>query len=111
MKTTNCFLLLALLLAPGAASAQGYYGGGGGYGPGYGPPPPPARLPGGFHDRRGRLMFGFSLGLGVMKENGVELDCQGCGYSPLAGQASGHIGGFVGPRLALMGELHGNIQT
>jgi hypothetical protein len=31
--------------------------------------------------------------------------------SPIAGQISAHIGGFVGPRLALMAELQGNIQT
>lgn len=104
MKPVKSLLLLAFLLAPATASAQRYYGGG----PGYAPAP---AQPGGFHNRGGRLIWGFSLGLGGMSENGDDVECINCDYSPLAAAVSGHIGGFVGPRLALMGELQGNVQT
>lgn len=99
--TTKSLLVLACLLAPAAASAQGYYGNGG----------QAQRLPGGFHDRQGRITYGFSLGLGGMSSNGDDIECVNCDYSPLAASASAHIGGFVGPRLALMGELQANVQT
>jgi len=99
MKPIKSLLILAALLVPAAASAQGYGGGGGGY---YSQPP--SRLPGGFHDRQGRLMYGFSLGLGGMKENGTQLDCPTCDYNPLAGMGSGHRGSFIGPPRAVSGE-------
>jgi hypothetical protein len=107
MKPTKTLFALAFLLVPAAASAQGY-GGGPGY---YNAPPPSSQHPGGFHNRDGRLIFGFSLGLGGMSENGDDVDCPSCDYSPIAGQISGHLGGFVGPRFALMGELQANVQT
>ena len=106
MKLTKPLLVLAFLFVPAAASAQGYYGGGPGYAG-----PPTSQHAGGFWNRGGRIMWGFSLGLGGMNENGRQVECINCSYSTLAGQVSGHIGGFVGPRLALMGELQGNIQT
>lgn len=88
-------------LAPTEASAQpGYYAGPGG--------PPNSLLPGGFHNRQGRLMFGFSLGVGGMHDDFGDIDCNGC--QALSGQVSGHIGGFIGPRFALMFEAQANIQ-
>jgi hypothetical protein len=108
MKPIKSLIILALLLAPTAAFAQYGGGGGGGY---YQGPNPNATLPGGFHNRMGRIAFGFSLGLGGMSDKGGDINCANCDYSPLAGEASLHIGGFVGPRLALMAELQGNIQT
>ncbi len=89
------------LMAPSEASAQprGYYAN----------PQPTTQLPGGFHNRAGGLMFGGSLGLGGMEDNGGDIECNGC--SALSGQISGHIGGFVGPRFALLGEAQANIQT
>jgi hypothetical protein len=111
MKPIKPLLILAaILLAPSLASAQGYYGGrgGGGY---YNNPDGAGVLPGGFHNRQGRLIFGFSLGLGGMNDRGGDIDCNNCEYSTAAGEVSGHIGGFVGPRLALMGEVQANLQT
>lgn len=110
MKPIKSLIILVLMLAPTAAFAQ-YGGGGGGGGPYYAGRNPNATLPGGFHNRMGRLAFGFSLGLGGMSDKGGDINCANCNYNPLAGQAEIHIGGFVGPRLALMGELQGNIQT
>lgn len=107
MKPIKSLLVLAsLVLAPAAASAQGYYGGGPGYGP-----PPAAQLPGGFHNRQGRLIFGGSLGLGGMSDRGGDIECINCDYGTASGQIAGHVGGFVGPRLALAGELQANFQT
>lgn len=105
MKPIKSLLVLALVLplAPTDALAQP-----GGY---YSQPPPNSQLPGGFHNRTGRLIFGFNLGLGGMSDRGGDIECTNCDYGTLSGQAAGHIGGFVGPRLALMGELQGNIQT
>ena len=107
--TKSLLVLAALLAAPAAASAQGYYGGGGGGG--YYAQPPVSQLPGGFHNRQGRLAFGFSVGLGTMTDSFGDVTCSGCDYSPLAGTISGHIGGFIGPRLALMADLQGAAQT
>lgn len=104
MKPTKTLIVLALLLAPGLAAAQGYYGGGPGYGS-----PPPSQLPGGFHNRQGRLIFGGNLGLGAMHDNIGDIDCTNC--SDISVQVAGHLGGFIGPRLALMGELQANAQT
>ena len=101
-------LVLAIMLAPALASAQGYYGGGGG---GYYSQPPPT-LPGGFHDRQGRLAWGFSIGIGGMHDGGSKItSCNSCDYNPAAIEVDGHIGGFIGPRFALMGEAQVNAQT
>lgn len=109
MKLAKSFLVLAVVVfAPAVASAQRYGGGGGG---GYYQNPSNTQHPGGFHNRSGRLMYGASLGLGVMNENGERVDCGTCDYSPISGMGSLHVGGFVGPRLALMGEVQGNVQT
>lgn len=104
MKPTKTLIVLAFLLAPGLAAAQGYYGGGPGYGS-----PPPSQLPGGFHNRQGRLIFGGNLGLGTMHDDIGDIECVNC--SDISVEVAGHIGGFVGPRLALMGELQANFQT
>lgn len=106
MKPMKTLVMLAFLLAPGLAAAQGYYGGSG---PGQYGPPPSTQLPGGFHNRQGRLIFGVNAGLGGMSDTGGDVDCYNC--SSVAGQLAGHIGGFIGPRFALMGELQGNAQT
>jgi hypothetical protein len=107
----SLFVLAALLVFPAIASAQGYYGrpgGGGGY---YNSPAPGSELPGGFHNRQGRLIFGGSLGIGGMSDRGGSIECANCDYGTASGEISGHIGGFVGPRLALMGEAQANFQT
>ncbi len=101
----SLFILAALMSVPAVASAQGYYGGGGGYSA------PHTELPGGFHNRQGRLIFGVSLGLGGMSDNGGDIECKTCDYSTVAGEVDAHVGGFLGPRFALMAELQGNIQT
>jgi hypothetical protein len=115
MKHTKSLLVLAFVLAPGVAAAQGYYGnGGGGYGGGggYYSQPPATQLPGGFHNRQGRLIFGGSLGLGGMHDSGSNVTtCNNCDYNPIAVELDGHIGGFVMPRLALMAEGQINAQT
>ena len=105
MKPTKSLLVLGALaalpvLAPSEASAQpgGYYQG----------PPPNSQLPGGFHNRQGRLMFGFSLGLGAMHDDFGDIECDNCGAA--SGMVSGHIGGFIGPRFALRFEAQANIQ-
>ncbi|MEJ7596938.1 MAG: outer membrane beta-barrel protein [Kofleriaceae bacterium] len=102
MKTTSLFLGLAVAfsLAPTQADAQP----GGGY---YGAPPP--RVPGGFHDRMGRVAFGFQLGLGYMKDDFGDIECTNC--DSVAVGVSGHIGGFLSPRFALLFELQANAQT
>jgi hypothetical protein len=105
MKPIKTLALLAFLLAPGLASAQGYYGGSG---PGQ-YSAPASQLPGGFHNRQGRLIFGGNLGLGAMNDDVGDIDCTNC--SDVSLQLAGHLGGFIGPRLALMGELQGNFQT
>ena len=98
-----------LLVAPSVADAQ-YRGGrgGGGY---YQGGAPSSQLPGGFWNRQGRLIFGASLGLGGMSDDFGDIECSACDYKPISGMASGHIGGFLGPRFALMGEVQVNIQT
>jgi hypothetical protein len=37
--------------------------------------------------------------------------CNNCSYNPIALEVDGHIGGFLGPRFALMGEVQVNAQT
>jgi hypothetical protein len=111
MKPTKSLLVLAVLFAaPGLAAAQGYYGGSGpGY---YGGPPPATQLPGGFHNRQGRLAFGGSLGLGGMHDSGSNVTtCADCNYNPLAVELDGHIGGFLSPRFALMAEGQINVLS
>lgn len=110
MKPTKLLLVLAfMLLLPAVASAQGYRrGGGGGY---YAGQPPTYQLPGGFWNRQGRLTFGGSLGLGGMSDRFGDIECTNCDYNPLSGMIEGHIGGFIGPRLALLGEVGVNGQT
>jgi hypothetical protein len=105
MKPIKSLLVLAILCTPLVASAQGYYGRrhGGGAGP---------TAAGGFHDRTGRLTFGGSIGLGAMHDGGSAITtCSNCDIQPLAFEADAHIGGVLNPRLALMLELQGNIQT
>lgn len=111
MKPTKLLFVLAfMLLVPTVASAQGYgrRGGGGGY---YNSQPPTYQLPGGFWNRQGRLTFGGSLGLGGMSDRFGDIECTDCTYNPLSAMVEGHIGGFIGPRLALLGEVGVNGQT
>jgi hypothetical protein len=93
-------IVLACLLFPSLAFAQ-YYS----------PPPSGSQFPGGFHNRTGRLIFGASLGLGGMSDKGGDIECVNCDYGTLTGEIAGHIGGFLGPRFALMGEAQANMQT
>jgi hypothetical protein len=93
-------IILACLLFPSLAFAQ-YYSA----------PPSGSTFPGGFHNRTGRLIFGFSFGVGGMSDSGGDIECVNCDYGTLTGQLSGHIGGFLGPRFALMGEAQANMQT
>jgi hypothetical protein len=105
MKPIKSLLVLAIVVAPGLASAQGYYGG-----PGYGPGPAP--VPGGYHNRAGRLAWGFSVGLGGMHDDGSGItQCTNCDYNPVAFEADGHIGGMLSPRFALLFEVQVNAQT
>ena len=102
MKPIKSLLVLAILCAPALASAQGYYGRGN----------PGSAGPGGFHNRGGRLTFGFSVGLGGMSDNGSSItSCVNCDYNPLAFEIDGHIGGMINPRFALMFEAQVNAQT
>jgi len=106
MKPIKTLLVLAIMLLPGMAAAQGYYAPGGGYQAG------PSQLPGGFHNRMGRLAFGFSVGLGGMHDRGSNItSCNNCDYNPIVVEVDGHVGGFLTPRFALMGEVQTNGQT
>ena len=105
MKPIKSLLVLALVLAPGLAAAQGYYSSGPGYYQG------PTRIPGGFHDRTGRLAYGISLGLGGMHDNGSGIsNCDNCANAPV-GELDFHIGGMISYRFALMFEFQGNART
>jgi len=109
MKPIKSLIVLAMLAAPGLAAAQGYYGGGPGGGPGYYNQPNP--IPGGFHDRTGRLMWGGSFGLGAMHDDGSGItNCDNCA-SAVAVELDGHIGGMLSPRFALMFEGQVNLRT
>lgn len=110
MKRSHLVAFAAVLLAPAAAAAQ----------PGYGPPPPPppqgyysqpTTVPGGFHDRAGRMALGFSLGLGGLNVGDSPVECATCDYDPIAGEFDFHIGGMLSPRFALLFEVQGNAQT
>lgn len=98
MKFRRTLPFLLVLLASQLAAAQG---------PGYYSQPAPT--PGGFHNRAGRLMFGGSLGLGGMRDNGSGVtNCDNC-RNGLAVELDGHIGGMLNPRFGLMfeGQLNG----
>jgi hypothetical protein len=104
MKPIKLLLLLAIMLAPGLAAAQGYYGRGG-YGGGYG------GVPGGFHNRTGRLAWGIGIGVGGMHDDGSGItNCDNCSNAP-ALELDGHIGGMIGPRFALLFEAQLNART
>ena len=104
MKPTKTLLVLALMLVPAVAFAQR-----GGY---YSQPQAATELPGGFHNRMGRLAWGFSIGLGGMHDAGSQVtSCNNCNYNPLALEFDAHLGGFLGPRFALMGEFQVNGKT
>jgi hypothetical protein len=107
VKTIHSLIALALVVPLASSSdalAQPGRGGGGFYNQ-----PNNTQLAGGFWNRQGRLIFGGNLGLGGMEDNGGDIECANC--NAISGQGAAHIGGFVGPRLALMGEVQGNIQT
>lgn len=104
MKPIKSILILAILCAPALASAQGYGPGGPGY--------QGSTVPGGFHNRAGRLIFGFGLGLGGMSDNGSAITtCDNCDFKPLAGEFDIHLGGMLSPRFGLMFEGQANVQT
>ena len=101
MKPIKSVLVLAILCAPALASAQGY-------GPGY----QGSTVPGGFHNRAGRLIFGFGVGLGGMSDNGSQITtCDNCDFKPVAGEFDFHLGGMLSPRFGLMFEGQANVQT
>jgi hypothetical protein len=103
MKPIKSVLFLAILLAPVAASAQGYYRRGG---------PPVAEAPGGFHNRTGRLTWGGAIGLGGMHDGGSAItSCVRCEVKQLAFESDGHIGGMLSPRFGLMLEGQINAQV
>lgn len=107
MKLIKSVLLAAAVVAPlsfaPAAEAQpgGYYSN-----------PQTTQHPGGFHNRNNRLIFGFSLMLGHLSDSEGNIGGDSSvNYSTLSGGVSAHLGGFVGPRLALMAEVQGNAVT
>jgi hypothetical protein len=70
--------------------------------PPYYPPPPPPPPPHGVY--RSGLVYGFSLGAGGLSIS----DCGDvCGA---VGMAEFHLGGMIGPRLALMGDFWESIR-
>ncbi len=100
MKPIKSLVVLALLVAPAIASAQGYYGrpDGGHYR--------------GFHRRAGRLAWGFSLGIGGMHDGGSGItDCPNCDYNPWTVEFDGHLGGMLTNNFALLFEAQENVQT
>jgi len=107
MKLIKSVLLAAAILAPlsFASQAQAQPGG-------YYANPATTQHPGGFHNRNNRLMFGFSVMLGHLSDSEGNIGGDSSvSYSTIAGGASAHIGGFIGPRLALMAEVQGNAVT
>lgn len=100
MKPIKTLLVLAILCVPALASAQGYYG----------PRYQGTTVPGGFHNRAGRLTFGIGGGLGGMSDSVGSIGCSGCDFNPLAVEGDFHIGGMISPRLGLMLEGQLNSQ-
>jgi hypothetical protein len=100
MKPIKSLFVLAILCVPALASAQGYYG----------PRYQGATVPGGFHNRAGRLTFGFGGGLGGMHDDTGSITCAGCDFNVLALEGDFHIGGMLNPRLGLMLEGQVNSQ-
>lgn len=101
MKPIKSLLVLAIILSPGLAAAQGYYNNGGGG----------SGIPGGFHNRTGRLAWGMGIGVGGMHDDGSRItDCDNCSNAP-ALELDGHIGGMIGPRFALLFEGQLNART
>lgn len=100
MKPIKSLFVLAILCVPALASAQGYYG----------PRYQGSTVPGGFHNRTGRLTFGIGGGLGGMHDDVGSIGCAGCDFNPLALEADFHIGGMLNPRLGLMLEGQVNSQ-
>lgn len=106
MKPTTVLAGALLLVVPSIAAAQPSAP------PRYGyTPTTPAPTADGFHDRTGRLMLGFSIGLGGMKVGDEDVNCGNCDYDPIAGEFDFHIGGMLSPRFGLMFEAQGNAQT
>lgn len=104
MKPIKSLLVLAILCAPALAAAQGYYGPGG--------RAPRSSVPGGFHDRTGRLTWGIAVGLGGMHDGGSAItSCTNCNFKPLAFEGDFHLGGMLSPRFGLMFEGQVNGQT
>jgi len=102
MKPIKSLLVLAIVCAPALASAQGYYGRG----------HQGSTVPGGFHNRAGRLMYGFSIGLGGMHDDGSTITaCDNCDFKPLAFEGDFHLGGMLTPQFGLMFEGQLNVQT
>lgn len=98
--------ILAIALIPAIAVAQpAAGGGGGGY---YGQPPVNT---GGFHERAGTPMLGFSIGLGGMETEGGPVECANCEYSPIGVEFDGHVGGMLSNQFGLMLELQANAET
>ena len=110
MKRISLLLLLASLALPTLAVAQPRYANQGNRPGGY-YTNNPQTTPDGFWDRGGRLVWGVSLGLGGMSSNDGPIECPSCDYNPIAVEVDAHIGGMLSPRLALMAELQGNVQT
>jgi hypothetical protein len=100
MKPIKSFLVLAILLAPALASAQGYYG----------QPYQGSTVPGGFHNRANRMIFGIGGGFGGMHDSTGDITCVNCDFNALAFEGDLHIGGMVNPRLGLMFEGQVNSQ-
>jgi hypothetical protein len=102
MKPIKSLLVLAIVCAPALAAAQGYYG----------RPGPRSAVPGGFHDRTGRLTWGIGGGIGAMHDGGSAItSCVNCDFKPLALEGDLHIGGMLSPRFGLMFEGQVNAQT
>jgi hypothetical protein len=100
MKPIKSLFVLAILCVPALASAQGYYG----------PRYQGSTVPGGFHNRAGRLTFGIGGGLGGMHDDAGSITCENCDFNTLSFEGDFHIGAMVNPRLGLMFEGQVNSQ-
>jgi hypothetical protein len=102
MKPIKSLFVLAIVCAPALAAAQGYYG----------RPGQRSAVPGGFHDRTGRLTWGIGGGIGFMHDGGSTItSCVNCDFKPLALEGDFHLGGMLSPRFGLMFEGQLNAQT